>query len=93
MVLVVGCGFFVVGFFFGCFFFLSFQRIGVVIFILQKLQLQYCAQFWTSPHKKDIEALQPGQRMTMELGKGLKHTSNEEQLRLFSLEERRLRGL
>ncbi|KAJ7404467.1 hypothetical protein WISP_145222 [Willisornis vidua] len=61
---------------------------------LIRSHLESCAQFWAPQFRNDIEVPVACPEKAMELVKGLKHRSYEEQLRelgLFSQEKRRMR--
>jgi len=62
---------------------------------LTRPHLEPCIQLWSPLHSKDMDLLERVHRRATEMIRGLEYLSYEDrlrELRLFSLEERRLQG-
>lgn len=61
---------------------------------LGRAYLKYCVWFWALHFKKDLDKLEQVQRKVVRAIRGLKlsHRERWKDLRMFSLEKRKLRG-
>jgi len=73
---------------------LSEKDLGVLVY--RGPYLECCVQFWALQYKRDMDILESVQQRTVKVMKVLKHPSYEKrlrELRLISLEQRKLRGI